>query len=120
MKRDFDLIRSILLQVEACNGGKLIRSLDVDEAIPNTTLAEHIVLLIEAGLIDGKVLDYDAPAFIIQRMTWAGHDFLDAMRDDTIWRKAKDTILKPVGGVALDVLKQWLITEAKTKLGLPA
>ncbi|MBL9188769.1 MAG: DUF2513 domain-containing protein [Opitutaceae bacterium] len=53
------------------------------------------------------------------RMTWSGHDFLDAMRDEGIWKMAQDSILKPIGGVAFEVLKEWLKSQMRTKLGFP-
>ena len=64
--------------------------------IPN--VAYQIALMQEAGLIDAVVVadDYGLPrqAGII-RLTWAGHDFLDATRDSKIWKMAKEQILKP-------------------------
>lgn len=61
-----------------------------------------------------------ATTYFLQKMTWAGHDFLDSMRDDTIWKKAQEKVLKPIGGVAFDVLKEWLKAEMRSKLGLPS
>jgi asparagine synthase (glutamine-hydrolysing) len=48
-----------------------------------------------------------------------GDDFLDAMKDETIWNSAKENILKPASGVAFDVLLEWLKWKMKTKLGMP-
>jgi hypothetical protein len=28
-------------------------------------------------------------------LTWDGHEFLDAMRDDTLWKRAKEKFIKP-------------------------
>jgi hypothetical protein len=44
---------------------------------------------------------------------------LEASRDPTLWQRAKENVLKPAGGMAFNVLLEWLKTEAKTKLGLP-
>ena len=42
-------------------------------------------------------------------LTWQGHEFLDAARNDTIWRKAKKKVLETTGGLAFDVLKAALL-----------
>jgi len=51
-------------------------------------------------------------------LTWAGHDFLDAARNERAWEFAKRSISK-VGTVAFDVTKALLIQWAKQQLGLP-
>ena len=82
---------------------------------------EHIELLVEAGLLKGEVKrTHDGRAIVmISRLTWAGHDFLDSIKDETLWQKAQASILKPVGGVAFDVLLEWLKWQAKKRLGMP-
>ena len=52
------------------------------------------------------------------RLTWEGHDFLDAARNGDTWHKAKDTLFKKGLSVSFDVLKAYLISEAKQHLGL--
>lgn len=52
-------------------------------------------------------------------MTWEGHEFADAARNDTVWGKTK-TYIKDKGmtatfGALLEVLKY----QAKQHLGLP-
>ena len=37
-------------------------------------------------------------------LTWAGHDYLDSIRDDQIWAVAKDGV-KQAGGLTFDLLK---------------
>jgi len=85
------------------------------------TISEHVRLLIDAGLVQGKVTDMlgGRVHFYVSALTWTGHDFLDAARDATIWRKAKDTVLKPTASITFDLLLQWLKNQAKQQLGLP-
>lgn len=56
------------------------------------------------------------------RLTWLGHEFLDAARDDGRWEKAKSAISK-VGGWSFEVVKHILVELAKdaikSSLGLP-
>lgn len=128
MKRDFDLIRRILRDAENMSAMSTISNLGTlggksfgYEGHDPKVVGEHVQLLIEAGLLDGKVSPgMDGGAYIqVQRLTWKGHDFLDAMKDDSIWTQAKETILRPVGGVAFDVLLDWLKWKMGQKLGLP-
>jgi|TARA_B110000093_G_scaffold133925_1_gene143340 hypothetical protein len=46
-------------------------------------------------------------------LTWQGHEFIEAARNDGIWNKAKDIMLKKTGGMSLDVLKVLLTDLAK-------
>ena len=126
MKRDMDLIRTILLEIEedANINGRFIVS-DADLRQDNTdapTIQYHLRLLMDAGYIEGHdahkltgeiILPKpeaglprreDMPAIQITRMTWEGHDFLESVRDDKVWQKTKG-YLKDIGGVGIDVLK---------------
>ncbi len=40
--------------------------------------------------------------FMIKRITSTGYDFLDALRNDTIWKKTKEK-MKEVGGFTLGI-----------------
>ncbi|WP_263626499.1 DUF2513 domain-containing protein [Xinfangfangia pollutisoli] len=54
-------------------------------------------------------------------MTAKGHDFLDAIRNDTVWNKAKSGAAA-VGGMTLGMLKDlavaYLKQETAAKLGI--
>ncbi|MDT8068500.1 MAG: DUF2513 domain-containing protein [Terriglobia bacterium] len=43
--------------------------------------------------------------WMAQRLTYSGHEFLDAARADTIWMKAKDKVLSTTGTLTLEALK---------------
>jgi len=82
----------------------------------------HAALLIEAGLIDG-VIRKGANGFpngaVRIRLTWSGHEFLDAARNDTIWHKAGDRIKKSGVDVTVSLMKEILNQLLKQSLGLP-
>jgi hypothetical protein len=120
MKRDFDLVRMILRDVESMPPGTRAQSFTYD-SVESDVVVTHIVLLVEAGLLDGTI---HAPLSGNKRanvtgLTWAGHDFLDSIKDDSLWAKAKETVIKPAGGVAFSVLLEWAKAEATRRLGLP-
>ena len=90
MKRDMDLIRQILLEVESFDHwrqmGFDLCGYDEDEVYYN------LDLLISCGLIDGNVNRRKSgkPRPEVGQLTWEGQDFLDAIRSDSIWQKTKD------------------------------
>jgi hypothetical protein len=122
MQRDMDIVRHLLIWVETDHSHELPGELSREQ------LAYHAQLLIDAGLVEGTV-HYGASrgrripdTFHIQRLTWAGHDFLDAARDDTVWRTAREKILKPGVSWTFELLKETLKALAKQQLshlGLP-
>jgi hypothetical protein len=63
----------------------------------------------------------NAQDFLIQSMTWQGHDFLDSTRDESIWKIVKETLVKKglsLEGVAFNVLTQLISAVAKNHINL--
>ena len=118
MTRDFDLIRDILFQVEKAPAGDPLYALAVHSEIENAALAEHVQLLIERGLIEGEVRDFRAPMFTIHRLAWAGHDFVNNARNDTIWKKVMAEAKEKGASVTLTVLNGLLTKAAEKYAGL--
>lgn len=118
MKRDYDLIRNLLLAVDAAN--QSLSTIPKIAGHDELTIGHHAFLLKDAGLIfaSDPVMLEGIPVAVPICLTWAGHDFLDAMRSDTIWGKAKESVIKPVAGAAFDVLLEWLKAEARARLGI--
>ena len=106
MKRDINLIRHLLIYVEEQPAGTIIQQVTVPEGTDGPTTGEHIDLLIERGLIEGKVLDVISPSFIIQRLTWDGHDFLQAVHNDTVWKKILGKAKDLGGSMTLEIAKE--------------
>ena len=94
MKLEKDLVREILLQVEAWPDPRGW----VDFNIPDHSkilLAEHIHLLDEAGFLDADdVTDTSGYDWQAKRLTYEGHEFLNTVRDPEIWRLTKETAKK--------------------------
>jgi hypothetical protein len=109
MKRNFDLIRDILLHIESQNSGFFYKPVILEDYTKEETIY-HLVLMIENNLLEGKINSVSGgdPLVIISRMTWKGHDFLEASRDTQRWTQAKEVFIK-VGGVTFDVAKDVLI-----------
>ena len=120
MKRDMDVVRRILLHVEEAR--EPIQS--IPDCAPDV-FAYHAALLTEAGFLEGKIIrgpkGNPFAAFVL-RMTWQGHEFLDAARNDSVWQTAKEKMLKPGMSWTFDLLREVLKSLAKQQLaraGLP-
>lgn len=107
MKRDMDLFRSLLLKVEEQPFTKeFTGEYKSFGAIPGYSREEviyHAQLAQDAGFIEAKFLPGDD--FFVQRLTYAGHEFLDAAREDKLWNKAKQTVLSNAGTLTVEALK---------------
>jgi hypothetical protein len=112
MKRDMDLLRHILIELDQCDEttGHELQELSVGGHSAER-LSYHVMLLCQAGLIDAKDLstcDPEGFRWLPKRLTWAGHEFLEKARTDSLWEKAKKIALEKTGGLNFDVLKQVL------------
>lgn len=120
MKRDLDLCRTILLAIESQPHG-FADELQI-EGYSEEQVGYHVYLLGEAGLLktlERTGINSHSPQALPVNLTWRGHEFLDASKDESLWAKAKAKVIKPAGGVAFDLLLEWLKAEAKQRLGLP-
>jgi len=129
MKRNWNLIRDILIELE-----ELYPSLDStgdseefikfvsEKSMPNynpSDVSSHIKLLIEAGLIEGHcrnmatlyLSDYSQKQPVNYRcyglcLTWAGYEFLDTIRDAQVWNKTVKAIKTGTKLFTVEAIKQ--------------
>ena len=125
MKRDMDLIRAILLKVEAdpsFNGWPQDRSADAarlgvaDHADAEVTY--NLVQAVEAGLLEGNTKMAAHGVVMISKLTPRGHQFLDDIRDADVWHKTRERA-KGVAGVGISFVWEIAKAEIRAKLGLP-
>ena len=116
-----DLIRRIAFVIEESDGidstAITIDGFNADQ------IAYHCELMNEAGLftaIDTTCMSSPYSEFHINRLTTVGHDFVDAARNDTLWKKAMATVKSQVGGVTIELMIQYLKAQAMSRLGLSA
>ena len=116
MKRDMELGRKILFAVEEKDDFSTPITLEIC-GYTKLEVAYHIKLLNQAGLIEATDLSDDiSDEWAVTSLTSIGHDFLDAARNDTIWSKAKETILGKGSALTFDMLKIALAEVVKTQL----
>ncbi len=121
MKRDMDLCRRILLEIESRPSNQFVTNLQVDD-YEDDVVADHVALLNEANLIEANIsrtLGPSSPHFVIKGLTWKGHDFLDLARHENIWLKAKQELANAgLESTDLAILISMLKEISKNVLGL--
>lgn len=128
-KRDMDLIRATLLEIEAGReyfetqsdevavalGGSDLPGLSSEEA---DKLEYHLWLLDNSGMVK---FTQPGEGWMADQITWQGHDFLDSVRDPEIWQKTKDGA-KAAGGFTVELLgdlaKGFIKTQIKNRTGV--
>lgn len=108
MKRDMGLMRLLLLKLEELDedGQSIYHYSSDDLQIDGYTWPQvnyHYDLAVKAGLVDmggSGIMN----GILFRRLTWAGHDFVDAVRDEDIWNKTKEGALA-AGGFSFDLVK---------------
>ncbi|AMA10691.1 DUF2513 domain-containing protein [Picosynechococcus sp. PCC 73109] len=125
MKRDMELIKKILLALEANNTiNQYLHYSNLNlEGYDDNEVAYHVKLAHEAGLIElagNKPVQTigSPPIYFIQCLTWEGHEFLDASRSPKVWNSALKIIKDKGLGISFDVLKALLSAYALHEVGL--
>lgn len=104
MKRDVDLIRQLLFDIERQGAECSLEALrngatpEIDER-----LRYHVRLLIDAGL--AQQTDSTSSGHPCVRLTNAGHELIDLCRGEPRWREAKWIVQEQTGGLSLSVLR---------------
>lgn len=121
---DRDCVRDVLLSIESLKPNEKFTSSNAtsSEFLKNysvETIDYAVNRLDEAGFINAKflrTLGGDAP-YSISSLTWDGHQFLDNIRDDGIWKETKKVTSK-VASVSLGILSDVAASVLKKTIGL--
>lgn len=119
MVLDHDCVRAILLEVERCPFNQTLNVEKLAERLPEfgeDTIWYACLKLGEGGLLDMMTTPgygTDMPGIKqITGMTYAGHEFLDTVREKTTWEKTKEIAkktgagsIKFLGEIAKEVVK---------------
>ncbi|EZQ18942.1 hypothetical protein CF98_00160 [Halopseudomonas bauzanensis] len=107
MKRDMDLVRLLLLRLESLSDEPhsilVLNPAKFDvEGYTADQVDYHLYLLVDSRLVDQGGSGVMS-GFAFKQLTWAGHDFLDAVRDDEIWRRTREGV-RAAGGFSIELL----------------
>ena len=120
-----DLARKILQAVDSAEDAVHFDDLEKMNGISNYTDREvwyHVQLLDYAGYLDCLMAQSDDGRLrrgIVYGLTWDGQDFLDALRDDSVWEKTKRAVRESVGSTTFEVVK-CVAVEASKRMALGA
>lgn len=118
MKRDMELIRKVMLAAEKTKEPNEV----IDpkfEGHNETEISYHIALLDDAGLLHGQ----DRSAIGVYRwsagaLTWAGHEFVEAVKDENVWKEALAITAKSGEGTVFEILRKALMQVREKRAGL--
>jgi RIO-like serine/threonine protein kinase len=112
--RDDELLRSMLFEFERDESGVLNFRKFLSMSQEEITRNHHVLLLADAGF----VTQISESGY---RLTNSGHDYLEAIRSETIWNRTVEGAAQ-VGGMTLGMMKDlalaYLKQEASEKLGV--
>ena len=91
MKRDMELIRKILLQIEEKCDGTGAYPLDSIEGYSYEQIVLHMDLIEEADLVN-NVKKLMGGSVLVDRLTNKGYDFLENIKNEEVWEKTKTEI----------------------------
>lgn len=121
MKRDMELIRKIILQIED-SPSPSGRKFEGFEAYTAQQFGYHCYLIVDDGLATGTsvaTLGNPGPNYLINHLTSKGHDFAEAARTEFIWGAAmKEVEDKGLVGAGLDVIRKILDKKLRKHLDL--
>lgn len=123
MKLNYDCLRKILITIESelnwndklsytyTNLSSMVNEL---QDFSRAEVAYASKMAIEADLIEAQIIDCDTCIVDIRYygLTYEGHQFLDTVRENKIWKKTKD-IISSAGGASLSIMKS-VATECLT------
>jgi len=108
MKLDHNCVRSLLLRLEddlSYGKNAAVSSIEID-GFTNEEILYSSEKLIEAGYINGEAKIYTdsvIPYITISSITFTGHQFLDNIRDDNVWKNTKN-VLSSFSSVSLGLV----------------
>lgn len=112
MQRNMDLVRQILIETEK----RSVNSADYDVKIEGYSSEEiryHVKIMHQAGLVEA--VDRSHHGGLIWEptsLTWEGHEFLDNIRNETVWAKTKSIVKDKGGSASLEIIKALVVKVA--------
>lgn len=124
MARDVELIREILLRIDDSAAAVTVGSGQALDWAPLlargyalSSIYYHVELLHEAGLIRADEL---VPGqWWPERLTWEGHEFVDAARDPGRWNAVRRRVGETVGTAPFSLWRNLLVLAAESELDRP-
>ncbi|MGE6184604.1 DUF2513 domain-containing protein [Aeromonas media] len=126
MRRDWEVVRKMLTKIEAMDsstGYLSLRDFGADSLEEKYRISGHMKLMMDKGLVEGTInsrLGVQANDFSARALTWEGHEFLDAIRSDSVWTRTKEAFADKGIEMTFELVKSVAIGVTAKMLGLPA
>ena len=125
MKLNHDCIRDVLKQVENdMHFTELKQSLSLNiDGYSHDEVTYTLMLLVDSGYVVGDIRKYNDGAVnvLYKHLTMKGHELLDNIRDDNVWKSTKEKLNKISSvsiGIINDVASQIISNILSKQLGL--
>lgn len=135
MQRNWDVIRAMLNAIEAhprfhpsapFEPSSLTTVFDGQLSVEVTSY--HLTLLNEAGLLHTVRRDHSNSVRTLNGhfqwgvgdvlgLSWEGHEFLDTIRDDTVWSRTKAKLIQGGAAFTYDLIKSVAVSFVRSHLG---
>ena len=120
MKRDMDLVRKILLAMEASPSGFAPAALPID-GYDEDAIGHHMYLMKEGELVTAVVTTAygrKSPVAVPLTITWKGHEFLAVTRNEKVWSKLKTELKERGLSLPFSLMQDLAIKIAASLAGL--
>lgn len=122
MKRDLNLMRSILLKIEDFNDDLPIYPDYFFDLSENKNLIDyHLHILVQADFVDAydiTTIGSQYKQYAVLGLTFAGCDYLDSVRDKNIWDTVQNKLSVVGSSATIEVIKALANAIVLHKLGL--
>lgn len=115
MKRDMAIIREILLQCEQARSGFDLSSVCTSQD-ERDLYAYHVQLLDDGEYIIANVkrtAGGHAITVYIERMTWAGTELLESLRNESVFKETMKRLAKTAGAFSVSLIQSIAAEELK-------
>jgi hypothetical protein len=123
MRRENELIRTLMLHLETTD--RVVNSKHSVDGYTSDQVSYHLAQIVDSGLAVGAVQysvgnpDPTIPiAVMVKRLTPSGHDFIESIRNDTVWKKVKSKSAEVGGDISIGLLKELGTLFTRQLLGL--
>ena len=99
MKRDYDYLRELMFEIEEKESHQYIFPLLMSQSREEQKKHHHLSLLCDKGFLE-QLNDH------VYRMTSAGHDFIESVRDGGIWEKTKVAVAETGGNASIELINR--------------
>lgn len=109
MKRNLEIIRSLLLQIETFPYPNKYMTLEAEDSTASE-ISYHVRLLTEGGLIEAEDNPYSCfDEWSQVRLTWQGHELLELARNQAHWEAAQKILVDRNAGLHFKLLADELL-----------